>query len=67
MPTLLYKHTHKFLKFKNENYDGTTNLNDIALLILTTEIELNNYTQIACLPQKSATYPGENIGRKNLF
>ena len=36
-------------------------LNDIALLILTDEVTLNDKIQIACLPPHlSTTYPSEN-------
>ena len=30
------------------------------MLILNNEIQLNNYTQVACLPQKSTTFPTAN-------
>lgn len=45
---------------KHENYDPDANTNDIAVLVLADEVLLNQYTQIACLPAKSASFPPAN-------
>ncbi len=45
-------------KIRHPNYSDSTLQNDIALLILSEEVELNNYIQIACLPDRSISlYP----------
>jgi trypsin len=48
--------------FVHENYSSSDYSNDIALLFLPTNVTLNNYIQIACLPKESSnTYPGTNV------
>ena len=49
-----------FSIFKHENFSTIDYVNDIGLIILSDEIKLNNFTQIACLPSKSTTYPPVN-------
>ena len=49
---------------KHESYDDKTLRNDIALFYLSTDVTLNNYIQIACLPTSTSTstsYPGVNL------
>lgn len=41
---------------KHENYDSVNVLNDVALLILNTQVTLDSYIQIACLPDRSVSY-----------
>ncbi len=52
-----------FIKnIKHKSYSDRTLQNDIALLYLESDVTLNNYIQIACLPSASSTsYPGANI------
>lgn len=45
---------------KHASYDANTYLNDIALLILDSDITLNTYVKLACLPNASTTYPPVN-------
>jgi len=43
---------------KHPNYNNVTEENDIAILKLSRSVELNQYIQIACLPEEqSSTYP----------
>ena len=49
-----------FFLLKHENFDDVNLFNDIGLIILSKEVELNNYIQIACLPAPSTTYPNPN-------
>ena len=49
-------------KLKHESYDSNNQANDIAILTLSSDVVLNNYIQIGCLPGiKSNTYPGTNV------
>jgi hypothetical protein len=46
---------------RSSNYDTNTNLNDIALIVLNKEATLNQYVQIACLPDPTVkVYPSQN-------
>ena len=36
---------------QNANYDANTNINDIAIILLSNEVQLNQFINIACLPQ----------------
>ena len=50
-----------FNKTQHEAFDIKTLVNDIALLILTTPIQSNDFIKPACLPQAfSTTYPTSN-------
>lgn len=43
---------------RHSDYNPNTNLNDIALVLLSSQATLSKYTQIACLPDyKIANYP----------
>jgi hypothetical protein len=45
---------------RNSNYDSVANLNDIALILLNEEATLNQYVQIACLPNQAISfYPND--------
>ena len=51
-----------FLFNKHESWYDTTFRNDIALFYLSSDVTLNNYIQIACLPTSTSTsYPGVNL------
>jgi trypsin len=58
-----YQIPYMFLKNKKHaSYSDTTFQNDIALLYLASDVTLNNYIQIACIPSTSSTsYPGINL------
>ena len=53
----------KFFKyFKHDNFDDQKLKNDIALLVLSEEVNLNKNIKIACLPiSASSNYPVINV------
>ncbi|RNA35138.1 transmembrane protease serine 12 [Brachionus plicatilis] len=42
------------------NYDSTTELNDIAIIKLSTKVDLNDRIQVSCLPEDESIYPKNN-------
>ena len=51
-----------FNKIQHALYSSSTYLNDIALVILSTKVNLTNYIQPACLPTSvNLTYPGTSV------
>ena len=46
---------------KHPSYVSSTQMNDAAVLILSSDVTLNNYIQVTCLPRASSTtYPTSN-------
>ena len=46
----MYQFKISFILFKHENYDDSSDSNDIGLIVLAEEVSLNEYIQPACLP-----------------
>ena len=44
---------------RHSGYDHSTNINDIALLKLSSTADLNTYTPV-CLPETGTDYAGKN-------